>query len=284
MLRRRGLSIVASILLASCTLLTGANELQTIEPVDTGTEAPDGAIEPEPDAAIPIDGGADVFDASLDANGTCISPNLVARWKLDEGSGTFVNDCTENAINGVFFTDGGGVAWVSGKTGTALVLDGGYVGFGDPAKLRLTGAITVTAWVKPAANGPTTTQYFVGKTRNNGTRGWRLGTQDRGDLWMTVSGGDAACGSQGTGALPLDGTWVHVAGVFRPGAAVEAYAAGSRVAIDSSGVPTSINDQGDEVRIGIRGDGTLPFVGAIDDIQIYDRALSATEIQQLATE
>ena len=66
---------------------------------------------------------------------------LVAYWKFDgdaTDSSGFSNDGTEN----------GGVSYVDGVCGQAITLDGvdDYVDMGTPSELRITGALTVSAW------------------------------------------------------------------------------------------------------------------------------------------
>ncbi|MCP4427086.1 MAG: LamG domain-containing protein, partial [Chloroflexi bacterium] len=74
--------------------------------------------------------------------------------------------------------------------------------------------------------------------------------------------------------------WVHVAGVFKPGQAVELYIKGQLVDSDTTDVPAAIGDSG-IFRIGARADNYLQgnWDGQIDTVQLFGSALNAAEIQ-----
>ena len=75
-------------------------------------------------------------------------------------------------------------------------------------------------------------------------------------------------------------TWYHVAGVYD--AAARDWTSTSTALLDdgvlSGTVPASQFDPNQNVLIGRRL-GRLPLQGTIDDVRIYDRALTAAEIQ-----
>jgi hypothetical protein len=80
---------------------------------------------------------------------------LVAHWSFDEGSGTTAADRSGNGHTGTFQY---GASWATGaqcKVGACVSLDGAddYVRVLDAAGLRLTGDVTVSAWIKPTAFG-----------------------------------------------------------------------------------------------------------------------------------
>lgn len=270
----RSAARLAIVALAGCTAITGVDALTTDD--DPRTELPDGGrLDPAGDASVP-DGRRETTpddaasDAPLDAGGPCDEPGLVAYWRFDEGSGDTIADCTSNALAGKMEAG----AWIAGKKGGALSFDGGFVSFGSPAKLSGTGALTVMAWIREAKVDSGLTQYIVGKTSAAGVRGWRLGTEPPAFSMSTSGEG----GVETTGGTVPEGTWVHVAAVFQPGVAVELYVDGARVVRNTNSRSTALVASTDELRIGTRSDGTFPFIGAIDDVRIYDRALSEAEI------
>jgi hypothetical protein len=76
------------------------------------------------------------------------------------------------------------------------------------------------------------------------------------------------------------GTWQHVAMTW-DGATEQVWVGGSSVA----SMPTTTLYDGGSITIGADIDSGFPgyfFAGTIDDLQIYDRALSTTELAELA--
>jgi hypothetical protein len=116
------------------------------------------------------------------------------------------------------------------------------------------------------------------------------------DLRIAGSTGvlEARVGTVASGKVTVDtdpgavtaGTWQHVALTFN-GSTIKVYVNGSMLASEDLGTPTTIQYDGDVIRIGMMGQLFFgywhwPFVGNIDEARIYNRALSATEIARLA--
>lgn len=269
----RSAARLAVVALAGCTIISGVDKLTADEELASGLLDAGRDANGAPDGDTSESGGdGSAYEASTDASdgGPCDEPGLVAWWRLDEGTGDTVKDCTSNALDGKMEAG----AWVPGKKGSALSFDGGFVGFGSPAKLSSTGALTVMAWVREEKVDSGLTQYIVGKTSAAGARGWRLGTEPPAFTMSTSGEG----GLETTGGTIPEGTWVHVATVFQPGVAVELYVDGVRVVRNTNSKSLALIASTDELRIGARSDGTFPFIGAIDEVRIYDRALTEAEI------
>ena len=79
-----------------------------------------------------------------------VDPNLVARWTLDEASGTKVVDWSGHGHHGTVV----GAQWVDGHDGAALSFNGvsDYVNLGTPHDLYLPGNYTYCAWFRVARN------------------------------------------------------------------------------------------------------------------------------------
>ena len=73
-----------------------------------------------------------------------------------------------------------------------------------------------------------------------------------------------------------DGNWHHVTYVMRNNANV-LYVDGLQEDIDAGDLDTTT----DEFDMGVRPFGSNPYKGVLDDVRIYNRALSPAEIQQL---
>jgi hypothetical protein len=185
----------------------------------------------------------------------------------------------------------GSASFASGQVGQAFNFDGssGYVSAGNTASLRLTQAITIEAWINPRS-GPSGNNLTAIVTK------WAQIFSDTPDsdsygLWLGQSNGVVNLFSaihqagglephvQG-GAIPLN-AWTHVAMTFESASGqYVAYINGQPVASLTS--PGAIITTSRNVFIG-REDSYLPrqFNGLIDEVAIFNRALSASEIQAI---
>jgi hypothetical protein len=225
-----------------------------------------------PDAPVAVcDGG--VVDFSCTA---AQATGLVAYWSFDEGDGGTLHDCV-GSNDGTLENLGGGAlpTFVPSPHGRALVFDGvdQLVDLGAPSSLNFIYELTVSAWVKPASSTKTGTVIA-----NNAD--WVLLLETGSVKFGFLSPG---IGSQSVsaGVLPQD-TWAHVAIVFRLGQP-EIWLNGV-LKLQSSDAGQRL-ENGNHASIGAtwRATGTDTFfVGAIDEVRAFKRALSACEIQALA--
>ncbi len=195
---------------------------------------------------------------------------LVLAYGFEETSGTVANDSSSTKNNG---TINGAAGTASGKFGRALSFDGinDRVDVPDAASLDLTSGMTLEAWVRPTTNA-----------------GWRTAIlKEMGPkTWPTLStpptarnpGGEILTGAYntaaGTGALALN-AWSHLASTY-DGKNLRFYLNGSQVSTKAltGSMPTTANP----LRIGGNAVWGEYFSGLIDEVRIYNRALSATEI------
>lgn len=204
-------------------------------------------------------------------------PNLVAWWKLDETSGTMAADSSRHQRHATFR---GGLSFDKGSTpgraSNAVRLDG-KEGSLEVAKYKgVTGTQprTVTAWIKTAA----TRGEIVSWGTEDFGRMFTFGFI-RGRIGITPRGGYYYMNPE-----THDDQWHHVAVVVRD---VELPNLHDDVALYLDGVPAEVHDIGLldlwpietgnelDVRIGRRFDGSL------DDLRIYNRALTDSEINTL---
>jgi len=200
-----------------------------------------------------------------------VSTGLVAAYGFDEGAGASSADAT-----GLGHTLAvGGAAWTTGgKNGSALSFNGtsARATVADANDLDLTGAMTLEAWVYP----------------NAVSSGWRTilhKETDRFYLFASSSvSGPATGGTFGSSNVNAFGgaglaavTWTHLAGTY-DGTTVKVYVNG--VLAGSAPASGSIGVSGSPLSIGGTAAYGEYFNGRIDDVRIYNRALSAAEIQQ----
>jgi hypothetical protein len=177
-----------------------------------------------------------------------------------------------------------GAKWTaSGKYGSALSFDGNssYVDLGSPAVLsQSTGSMTWTAWVYPAGTPPDDGQIVALSDDNSG---WQLKTTpDTGPrtFGIAISEGGSSHTQRYSNTVISLNKWYHVAGVYNAGAqTLDIYVNG----ILDDGVlvgivPSSQVVPAIDATIGMRSGGYY-FNGVIDNLRIYNRALSASEIQ-----
>lgn len=204
---------------------------------------------------------------------------LVAAYSFNEGSGTTLTDLSGNGSNGTI----NGATWTTGKYGGALSFNGSssYVDLGNPASLQLTGSMTWSAWIYALAN-PGDDGQIVAKS--DGSSGWQFKTSpDMGPhtFGVGVSPSSASLVQRYSTTTRSLNTWYHVAGVYNASArTLDIYVNGVLVNGALSGtIPSSqFNNSAVNVNIGRRAGGFY-FNGIIDEVRIYNRALSLAEIQ-----
>jgi hypothetical protein len=215
-----------------------------------------------------------------------ITSGLVGYWPLDGGA----VDATGNGADG---TINGNVILTEDRLGNpegAMMFpgeSGAHVDLGDPSQLNIAGQMTLAAWISlDAAN--TNNGRIIAKMAGGGSRSWNLNIEaSAGGVANPATFQIAPDGSQILGVndsqpLPID-EWVHMAGIFRPGQAIEIYVNGELRASVTTGIPThQFSANGSPVLIGSRGAcGNCGWMGGIDEVRIYNRALSAADVMEL---
>ncbi len=216
---------------------------------------------------------------------------LVAHYKLDEGEGTTTAESVAGIENGTF---NGGVTWVTpghDGTGAAINVDGTsgsmvQIGTWDPA--AGTGEMTISLWIRWSGSDTPGIHGIIGKRDSWGDSGamrWFLETGPNGDIRLRQhdSGGvDLGWGTEGL-LDPYIGTWIHLAVTF-DGATARVYVNGVEV-ISGTFVLANMVDAsmgiGNTHGAGNTGSEEV-FNGQIDEVQIYNRALSVDEVRYLA--
>jgi hypothetical protein len=211
------------------------------------------------------------FTWSFTTADTIAPPGLVAAFNFDEGSGSAVADSSGNGNSGAV----AGASWTAeGKVGSALVFDGvdNRVDVPDSDSLDLANGMTLEAWVYPTALSGWRT--VIMKEASNGLA-YVLYANDNAprSAGYVHIGGDM--GVPGSSALPLN-IWTHLA-VTYDGAVLRLYENG--VEVGSQAVSGDIATSSQALRIGGNAVWGEYFSGRIDQVRIYNRALTPAEIQ-----
>jgi uncharacterized repeat protein (TIGR01451 family) len=169
---------------------------------------------------------------------------------------------------------------VPGESGGALSFNGNaYVDLGNNASMNFSGAVTISAWINPqsvvAANDILSHGYSASPIQAVFMHIY----QGRYEVGSQINNGTAFVAAAAVPAGDI-GTFVHLAGVY-DGSTWTLYRNGVAVATTPSGaVSTTVNANW---AIGARGGGGSQFFnGVIDEVRLYQRALSAAEIGLLA--
>ena len=214
-------------------------------------------------------------DGTADSNVATVSvtiTGLVGHWEMDGGvtdSAAPPNDATAIASP----------TYVAGKIGQAISLNGTsqYATVPDSTDLDITGAITMAAWVKPTAVG---TQDLIAKEISAVANGYQLSLSSAGKVFVRLNNAVASRVDSAT-SYPTDGnSWIHVAATW-DGNTVKLYYNGVQEG-SSLAYAGPIVANGTALGIGAQSDNMRWFAGAMDDVRLYNRALSLAEIQALA--
>ncbi len=197
----------------------------------------------------------------------------IAHYRLDDGTGITASDSGPNLLQGSI----SGAGWTSGRYGNGLDFDGtgDYATVSANPDLNITN-YTVAVWIKPNGNGaPTEWAGIVGKPGRNF------------NIWLHSDGfihhrfHNSTSTNDGAPNTPIGSItgdqWNHVV-ITNDGTTAKTYINGIEQANGSAGgAPISDNTA---LNIGRNLDGasSVYFNGVIDDIRIYDRALTTSEI------
>ncbi len=233
-----------------------------------------------------------------------VQNTLVARWKMDEGSGTSVVDsCASSGASCLETgTHNGTLTHTSGKgsynafngrrsgmyypdikqSGASYNFNAGdYVEVADHANLQMVKNFTVTAWIR--GTNLASNQCIICKGSNSSGNFWGLATGGTGGN-LKFYNGSGSTFKYTSYPVPLNASdWKNVTAVIDNAspAKVTFYVNG---VVDGSSQTLSADvgsTVGLNLRIGADTASNFKFTGDIDDVQIYNTALAATQIRQI---
>lgn len=218
-------------------------------------------------------------------NTVYVGGGLVTYWKLDETSGTTASSSSHYGVN---FSYGATAPTQSTSGGPTTIgfKDAAYLTFGGSAyasvsntsvlEFNASQSYTLSAWVK--ATNLLSPNYQGVITFGRDTSAWW-------GLWISPGNTGSPQWLNGSAVVNASGAkvtsgWHHVVLVQ------DATANRQYVYVDgvdtTSGSPTAQNGSGGGTIFLGRGTATEYFTGSIDDVRVYNRALSASDISRLA--
>ena len=227
-----------------------------------------------------------------------ITSNLISWWKFDDGSGTTAIDSSGNGHSGTLTN---GPTWTAGNIGGAISFDGvdDVISFGVMSSTQGQSHMTWAFWVY-ATTFVGNNSFFVGNGNpnmatemawavSNAPTSWHGTTRDIGMYVNSdLTNNDTACF---TSSQPLiNAQWNHVVVVFDGTLTgnenrLKFYVNGSALSLateDCTGtIPTSTLKSSAAVTVGNSADNARAFNGVIDEVRIYSRSLSSTDVTEL---
>jgi PKD repeat protein len=227
---------------------------------------------------IVVPSAAQSYYATYTAAPILLPQGLVAAWSFGEGAGTSTGDGSGNSNTATLIN---GPAWAAGQYGNGLGFDGvsNYLSVANSTSLDISGnGLTLSLWInpQPLSGGDS---VLLGKFWNTTMTSpfYQYGLElDYGSIphfYVGTAGGpvSAAMGSP----LPF-GQWSHLAVVFN-GTQAQFYVNGSLVSTQP--LAASIQARGNLLNIGADIRPSQFHKGLLDEVRVYNRALTFSEIQ-----
>jgi len=203
---------------------------------------------------------------------SCMDKGLVGYWDMDEGGGSIAKDLSGNGNNCNLM---GGARWVSGKNGSSVEYDGNddYGSCGNGSSVNLTDEISIEFWIKA---GQQNRDVAIIK------KGVADPKYDNYLMYIWGSGGTASF-YVGNGTTSVfrsigsitDNKWHHLIGTFTT-TEMRFYLDGVQV---GSPVATGWQPYQTAQPLQVGSGWVKNFKGILDDVRIYNRALSVEEVR-----
>jgi len=207
-----------------------------------------------------------------------IVPDCVAYYKLDgnatdsNGSGTLYDGTATN------------VNWTQGRFGSAGGFNGSSSGIliNDSPALRLTGDYAISIWVNVNLFGSPNSMLIIKDDGNDFSAGYGLTLESAGNLkWSHNDGSNDQ--NWITNFIPLTSVWYHICAVYSDSSNLRIlYVNGQSV--DTIVTNTSIAAGTENITIGYIPVYNRRYNGSIDQVKIFDRAITAEEVTTLYNE
>jgi len=214
-----------------------------------------------------------VLGLVLPGAANAVSTRLAGWWKLDDGAGTTARDSSNYGNHGTLMN---GPQWVAGTINGALQFDGtdDYVDCGNGASLNVTDEITIAVWVKTNDAGNGEHNPYVAK----GDQSYAMKHHPSNSIEYFIYDGGWFVARYAVDNS-FNGVWHHLTGTY-DGTDLKLYIDGTlETTTPHIG---SIASSTYNVNLARNTQVTSRFYnGALDDVRIYNRALSDAQVQDL---
>ncbi|MBI2035148.1 MAG: LamG domain-containing protein, partial [Candidatus Liptonbacteria bacterium] len=207
-----------------------------------------------------------------------INNGLVGYWNFDEESGTIVGDSSGNGNVGTW--NGTGNHFTTGKVGGAGQFNGSddYVDVGNGASLSVTAGLTIAAWIKTSSSS----EHIFLDNKAGGFNGYTLQQSGADPTKGAFSVANNSADKTITGTATIDNNVFNlVVGTFNSG--VLGFSVNGQSDVPTTASFSAITALTKNTRLGSGALGGAFFIGSIDEVRVYNRALSASEILALAS-
>jgi len=233
-------------------------------------------------------GAVRIGASSVDlARGSSLEQGLVGHWTFDGTDAlATITDRSGQGNHGYFYGGATSSAKTIGVLGQALDFNGSsnFIDFSDTPSLGLSGAISTCAWIKPdtIATGADT-DIIVAYLSDTGTSPYYMAIDLDNELQFTWTNDTPEYEYWETSDNAVTtGIWQHVCAVRTDGSTVSLYVNGVARATNNTNDRTITTTTSGKINIGAAGDfDVYYFDGGIDDVRIYNRALTPAEVKQL---
>jgi CSLREA domain-containing protein len=223
---------------------------------------------------------ANIYNASFAGKcRTCTAPptNMVSWWD-GSGAGTTANDIAGSNPG----TLQNGATFAPGQVGQGFSFDGvdDQIQIAHNANQNTGAQITVDAWIHPTAFAPLNSNpSIINKRTAANAEGYTFEVNNAGNgLYFEITTSNGVFSATAANALTLN-IWQHVAATY-DGANLKIFLNGNQVA-SNTGTGT-INAVTSDLVIGRNIALGTSFTGQIDEVELFNRALSQTEIATIA--
>ncbi len=219
----------------------------------------------------------DAFLATTDPG----TDGLIGWWKLEEGAGGTAFDSSIHGNDGSIM---GSYSWVVGRedANSAVQFTNGKVLVPDAAQLKPQAWVSASAWVYYSGDPGDSARVVVKGKDNREAYAIEVSDEDNVTFYVGDVNGKRYFADSNEGDTWGD-EWVHLAGTY-DGSIVKCYVNAQVVGTEQAD-SIALSQDPCGLAIGNRSDADdQPFRGTVDEVRLYSRALSATEIAWLATD
>ena len=202
-----------------------------------------------------------------------VPEGLVAWYELN-------GDAVDSSGNGFDGTNNGAIATTDrfDNTNGAMSFDGSndYIDCGNDSALNPADAITISVWVK--LNSKDIDQEIIRKSRDSSGEVYEIFIKDNNEIFFGIRDSSGTENYVLPSTTLTTGVWHHIVGTYDK-QYLRLYLNGDEIGSESSTL--TLDSSSKNLSIGYNDAGTKYFNGDIDDVRLYNRALSTDEISTL---